>query len=201
MNFKFIFLFLMVFIVSSCKEEHENRQMASVKDIKKRELIFDLIQKSWIFNAKPVNETSQSLTQTWNEWRIFLTELDKKPKKTIGAFQKKSADLSSKALALSNGIPLEFDKPQIKARLAILITKVRMLDLYIHLKEIPDKKVVALIPEINVQLIALQNQMDKIIQKSKIPLEEGESDLIKMLDPSRAIPNSPQLDSNTSRVE
>jgi hypothetical protein len=76
-----------------------------------------------------------------------------------------------------------------------------MLDLYIHLKDIPDQKVIALIPEINIELASLQNQMDKMVQKSKIPLEEGESDLIKMLDSARAIPNMPQPDQNIPRVE
>jgi hypothetical protein len=47
----------------------------------------------------------------------------------------------------------------------------------------------------------LQNQMNKIIQKSKIPLEEGESELLKMLDTARAIPNTPQIDPNIPRVE
>ena len=104
-------------------------------------------------------------------------------------------------MALNNLIPEEFNKPQIKARIATLITKVRMLNLYIHLKDIPEQKVIALIPEINIQLLALQNQMDKIVQKNKIPLEEGESELLKMLDNSRAIPNKPQPDPNIPRVE
>jgi hypothetical protein len=43
--------------------------------------------------------------------------------------------------------------------------------------------------------------MDKIVIKSKIPLEEGESELLKMLDTTRAIPNKPQTDPNSPRVE
>lgn len=203
MKFKYIYVFLLILGLFSCKNENEKRQVESIKDIKKKELIFAIIDKAWVFNAKPINETSRSSALAWKELREFLSELDQKPKKTIGAFQKKSAELSKKVLALNNQIPSEFNKPQIKARIAILITKVRMLDLYIHLSDIPEQKVIALIPEINIQLVALQNQMDKIVQKSKIPLEEGESDLIKMLDSARAIPNSPQMpiDPNIPRVE
>jgi hypothetical protein len=127
---------------------------------------------------------------------MFLAELGQKPKKTIGAFQKKSTELSKKAMALNDFIPTEFNKPQIKARISILITKVRMLDLYIHLNDIPDQNVLVLVGEINTELASLQNEMDKIVQKSKIPLEEGESDLLKMLDTARAIPNKPQPDPN-----
>jgi hypothetical protein len=42
--------------------------------------------------------------------------------------------------------------------------------------------------------------MDKIVEKSKIPVEEGESDLLKMMDTTRAIPNVP-IDKNLPRVE
>jgi hypothetical protein len=42
--------------------------------------------------------------------------------------------------------------------------------------------------------------MDKIVEKSKIPVEEGESEL-KMMDPARAIPTQPLIDPNTPRVE
>lgn len=201
MKFRYIYIFLLIFGLFSCKNENEKRQEESIKDIKKKELIFSIIEKGWVFNAQPINETSRSSALAWNEWRSFLTELDQQPKKTIGAFQKKSAELSKKVMALNTLIPVEFDKPQIKARIAILITKVRMLDLYLHLKDIPEQKVIALIPEINIQLVALQNQMDKIVIKSKIPLEEGESELLKMLDTTRAIPNKPQTDPNSPRVE
>ena len=43
-------------------------------------------------------------------------------------------------MALNENIPIEIDKPQIKARIATLITKVRLLDLFIHLKNIPEQK-------------------------------------------------------------
>ena len=201
MKFKYIYIFLLIFGLFSCKNENEKRQEESIKDHKKKELIFSIIDKAWVFNAKPINTTSQANTISWKEWREFLVELDQKPKKTIGAFQKKSAELSKKAMALNNLIPVEFNKPQIKARISILITKVRMLDLYIHLKDIPEQKIIVLIPEINTELASLQQEMDKIVQKNKIPLEEGESDLLKMLDTARAIPNTPQPDPNIPRVE
>jgi len=201
MKFKFLFLFSLVFVLNSCKNDTEKRLVETQKDAKKKELIFSNINKGWVFNANPINATSQANTLSWNEWRLFLAELNQKPKKTIGAFQKKSTELSKKAMALNEFIPAEFNKPQIKARISILITKVRMLDLYIHLNDIPDQKVLALIPEINTELASLQNEMDKIVQKNKIPLEEGESDLLKMLDTARAIPNTPQPDQNIPRVE
>jgi len=201
MKFKFLYLFSLVFVLNSCKNDTEKRLVETQKDAKKKELIFSNIDKAWIFNANPINSVSQDTKLSWNEWRSFLAELEQKPKKTIGAFQKKSTELSKKVMALNDFTPAEFNKPQIKSRIAILITKVRMLDLYIHLKDIPDQKVIALIPEINTALASFQNQLDKMAQKSKIPLEEGESDLLKMLDTARAIPNTPQPDRNRPRIE
>jgi hypothetical protein len=74
------------------------------------------------------------------------------------------------------------------------------LDLFLNLDKIPDQKVIVLVSEINAELVSLQRQMDKIVEKSKIPVEEGESELMKMMDTSRAIPNTP-TDPNLPRVE
>lgn len=202
MKLKFIYLLSLFFVLNSCKNENEIRLVENKKDAKKKELIFSKIDKAWNFNAIPLNETSEAYTTTWTAWRDFMTELSYRPQKTIGAFQKRATTLSRKVTALNTSIPTDFNKPQIKSRISTLITKVRMLDLYIHLDDIPSEKVLALIPEINMELMSLQNQMDKIVQKNKIPLEEGESELLKMiLDTTRAIPNSTQFDPNLSRVE
>ena len=38
---------------------------------------------------------------------------------------------------------------------------------------------------------SLQLQFEEIVRKDKIPMEQGESDMIKMLDTTRAIPSTP----------
>lgn len=200
MKLKLAYIFFLVFILTSCRNDSEKQLVDTEKDFQKNELIVNNISKYWTFNASPSNSASQANAVKWTEWRLFLAELNQKPKKSIRAFQNKAAELSKKVKALTVNIPFEIDKPQIKARIATLITKVRLLYLFIHLKDIPESKVVVLVTQINEELTSLQNQMDKIVQKSKIPLEEGESDLIKMLDSSRAIPNE-QPDPNIPRVE
>jgi hypothetical protein len=59
--------------------------------------------------------------------------------KTIDISTKATA-ISKKAMALNENLPIQFDKPQIKSRISTLITKVRLLDLYIHLDAISDKR-------------------------------------------------------------
>ena len=202
-----LFLFL-VFMLNSCQDENEKRLAENKKEAKKKDIIFNNINKAWVFIDEPINEVSEQNVNTWKEWREFLKELDQKPRKTIGAFQKKSAAIAKKAMALNNNIPAQFNQPQIKSRISSLITKVKMMDLFIHLHKIPDEKVTFLIGEINKELVSLERQMDNIVVKSKIPKEQGEEDFLKMLDTTRAIPNSNMaptslrnIDQNLPKVE
>ena len=180
MKYKLISFFLLLFVLNSCQNNNEKRLAENKKAAEKKELIFSNINKGWVFYDTPVTEASENNMATWNEWRMFLAELAQKPKKNIGAFQQKSKSLSKKVMALNDNIPLEFNKPQIRTRISTLITKVRLLDLFLHLDNIPDKKVTNLVSEINLELVSLQRQMDKIVEKSKIPIEEGEYELMKM---------------------
>jgi hypothetical protein len=125
------------------------------------------------------------------EWRNFLIEINQKPKSTLGAFQKKATTLSKKVVDLNNNIPEEFNKPQVKARIAVITTKVKSMDLFIHLNQIPAVKVVKLIGDINMEIEYLQLQLEEIVKRSQIPKEEGEPDFVKMRDTTRAIPNTP----------
>ena len=201
MKYRVSLFLLFVFLLNSCQNQDEKRLAENKKEAKKKELIFNNINKGWVFYDTPINTVSEENIKSWNEWRQFLEELKGKPKKTIGAFQKKSSVIAQKAIALNNNIPEQFNKQQIKSRISVLITKIKMMDLYIHLDKIPDQKVVALIGDINKELVSLERQMDKIVEKNKIPLEEGESELMKMIkDTARAIPSTP-IDPNTPRVE
>jgi hypothetical protein len=190
MKYKISLFLLLVFVLNSCQNDNEKRLAENLKEAKKNEKIFNNINKAWVFIDEPINEASEKNVSSWNEWREFLKELGEKPRKTIGAFQKKSTAISKRAIALNNNIPAEFNQPQIKSRISILITKVKMMDLFIHLSTIPDEKVTFLIGEINKELVSLERQMDKIVEKSKIPKEEGEADFLRMLDTTRAIPST-----------
>jgi hypothetical protein len=144
------------------------------------------------FNTQPANAASQSLSVSWTAWRVLLNELSQKPKSTIGAFRSKAKTLSLKARDLNTNIPAQFDRPEIKSRIAVLLTKINALNLFINVADIPDQKVIATISDINTELSALQMQMGEIVRRSQIPKEEGEADMIRMLDTARAIPNTPK---------
>ncbi|WP_264535842.1 hypothetical protein [Flavobacterium sp. N1736] len=190
MKYKISLFLLLIFVLNSCQDENEKRRAENEKEAKKKEKIFNNINKAWVFIDEPINEVSEKNAGEWKEWRDFLEEIGEKPRKTIGAFQKKATAISKKAFALNNNIPSQFNQPQIKSRISILITKVKMMDLFIHLNQIPDEKVTFLIGDINKELVSLERQMDNIVVKSKIPKEQGEEDFLRMLDTTRAIPNT-----------
>ena len=81
--------------------------------------------------------------------------------------------------------------PEIKSRIAVITTKVNAVNLYINLNQIPGNKIVQLVKEINTELVSFQSQLEEIKVKSEIKIEDGEGDMIRMLDTSRAIPTNP----------
>ena len=190
MKFKIIYFLLVTLLFVSCKNDSDLRVIEQQKEAKKKEVIFNNINKGWIFSINQLEPTTQSKINRWVEWRAFLTEINQKPKSSISAFQKKSVALSKKVVDLNNNIPLEFNKPQIKSRITAVTTKIKTLDLYIHLNQIPDEKVIKLIADANIEIRALQLQMEEIVRRSLIPREVGEPDYIQMKDTSRAIPNT-----------
>jgi hypothetical protein len=174
----------------SCQDEDAIREKERLKNVEKSEVLFEKINKSWNFNAFSGSEEVRSILKNWNEWNDFSRELSQKPKSSINAFRKKAIALSKKAEALNNNVPEKFNNPQVKSRISIIVSQVHSLDLYINLDKIPAEKVVGIIPNINKGMQSLEAQFQEILRKEKIPLEQGESDMIKMLDTSRAIPSS-----------
>jgi hypothetical protein len=189
MQLKSFYLLFLALLIASCKNDNSQLILEQQKEAQKKEVVFNIISRGWVFDISPIEATTQSKIQNWGEWRNFLTEINQKPKSSIGAFQKKATVLSKKAMDLELNIPVEFDKPQMKTRITVLITKIKSLDLYIHLQQIPAQKVTKLVGEINSEIDFLQLQMEEIVKRSQIPLEEGEQDLIMMKDTTRAIPD------------
>jgi hypothetical protein len=189
MNYKRFFTLVSILLLLSCQKNDEKQLAEQQKDAQAKALIYTKISKGWHFTTPVLNPTTQTMVQNWRELREFNTELNLTPKSSIGAFQKKAKDLSKLALALNNNIPPAFNKPQIKSRITALVTKINSINLFINLDAIPEQKVIALVAEVDVEMLSIYQQMDEIVRKNQIPLEEGESDMIRMLDTARAIPN------------
>ena len=190
MKFKFTTLLLSLIVLFSCQDEDVIREKERLKTIEKSEAIFAQIDKAWNFNAASSTTEVQSILKNWNQWNDFSREIEQKPKSSINAFRKKAIALSKKAEDLNKNIPEKFNNPQVKSRISIIVTQLNQLDLYINLDKIPAEKVIAIIPNVNNGLQSLEAQFQEILRKEKIPMEQGEADMIKMLDTTRAIPSS-----------
>ena len=127
-------------------------------------------------------------------------ELEQKPKTSLLAFKMKSKNVALRADSLSLSVPSEFNIPQVRSRLVTLKTKLNALEMYLNLNEIPEKKVISLITEVNSEIKGVYGQWNEIIIKKAIPREIGEDEMIKALDTSR-FANSKFLEESMSKSE
>ena len=188
MKKQLIGLLALIILIIGCKNDNNQRAIEQEKDIKKKEVVFENINKDWNFIVPNLNPQAQILVNNWVEWRLFKEDISRKPKSSIGAFQQKSKSLSKKASDLNLTIPSLIATTAVKSRISVLITQIKMLELYMNLQQIPYEKVKLLMPEINLGIASLNAQFEELIRKQQIPLEKGESDMIRMLDTTRAIP-------------
>jgi len=199
-------LLLAVALAVSCKDDSDARLQDIARNDKRNEQIFSKIDKAWDFDAPATSPNVQNIIANWAEWRLFMTELEQKPKSTIGAFKQKAKTLSRKVADLNNNIPAQFDKSEIRSRIMTLSTKVKSLDLYINLDKIPEDKVLKLIPEVKTELASLEAHMEKIVTKSNIRLEEGEAEMIRALSDSvnkkmPKMPTPPNSNENGEQID
>ena len=169
----------------SCKDDETQRLAENLKAEKLNDSILKVIGENWRFNVPPVNAKVAAHLSGWNEWQQFNTELMQKPTGSINAYRQKTKNLVAKADQLKTNIPLFFDKPQVRSRIGVLITKIKSLYTFINIEVIPEKKVVGLIKEITHETTSLQNQMDELIILSEIPKEVGEDEMLRAMDTVR----------------
>ena len=118
MKLRFLATLLVLACITSCQEDPKARALEQEKETQKREVVFANINKGWNFNSQPSNATARSLMVNWTEWRVFLNELEQKPKSSIGAFQQKAKTLSKRAIELNINIPIQYNLPEIKSTAA-----------------------------------------------------------------------------------
>ncbi|MXN92676.1 hypothetical protein GR160_15715 [Flavobacterium sp. Sd200] len=196
--FKILFFVGMALCVLSCGNDEEQRIAETKRAKKQNDSIIKVISDNWRFDVPaPTQKVAERIT-SWNEWAQFNTELRQKPAGTAkNAYLQKTKTLVKRADLLKNNIPMFFNKPQVRSRMGVLITKIKSLYTYMSIETIPAKKVIAIIGEITHEMDALQNQLDEIVRISEIPKEQGEEEMLRALDTTRmANPDAmmPKLD-------
>lgn len=179
MKLLFSYSFMLLLLFSSCKEDTQVHEIEIQKAKKEKELVFNSINKAWNFPERTLTPESQIISTSWNEWRLFINELHQKPTATISAFKLKTRNLVQKADMLEATIPNKLNKPQVKTRLVAMITKLKALNMFLNVDRIPEKRVVTIITDLNLEVNAMYDQIEKIVRRSHIQLEEGEAVMIK----------------------
>jgi hypothetical protein len=179
----FYFILASVLLVS-CNDFDEQAKEAE-KLAQKNELVFQNISKKWNFNFPQAQPEIEKVLLSWNEWQQFQKEMQQKPKTSLLAFQMKVKNVSGKADTLAVTVPENYNSPQVRSRLITLNTKIKSLDTFIHLQDIPEKRVTQLIEEINTEINGVYKQWNEIVIKAAIPKEIGEDEMIRALDTTR----------------
>jgi len=174
-----------MFVLLSCKDNTNQTKIEYRKEQARQKNVVAQLETIWIFAEEPFTPEVQNKIIRWSAWRNFVIEINDKPHVTLRSFQKKTEALAVKSQELNNNIPAEYNQPSVKSRVSVLLTKIRLLDLYINLHKIPMKKVEDLINEVNSDISSLQFQMETINARNSLPKEDGE-DFIKMMDTTRA---------------
>lgn len=174
-------LFILSFLVFSCKDEDEIRKEEAQRAAQKQSEIFKAISESWKFKPADFSEEAYSIVQQWAEWNMFYNELLQKPQTNISAFQRKSKMLVNYSEALESTIPEVFNIPQVQSRFEVLDTKLKLLKTYITLDDIPTEKVIKTVKEINIEVESVVSRMKTILEKNKIQREEGETELLESI--------------------
>jgi len=172
-------------LLFSCKDDEAQRRAETVRTAKQNDSILKVISENWRFNVAPVNPKVGIRINLWNEWRQYIDEISQKPTGSLTAYREKTKNIVNRSQQLNSNIPMFFDKPQLRSRIAVLVIKTQSLSTYINVEVIPDKMIISLIKEITHETTAIQNQMDELVRKSEIPKETGEEEMLKALDTVR----------------
>lgn len=192
-----------LFFLISCKNETEDTLTVSTYK-QDKQLSYNKLNASWNFQERTLTPESQSIATSWNDWRLFTSELYRKPKGTIGAFKNKTNILVKHADTLSYTLPEKINKPQIKARLNTIVTKLKVLQVFMNLDYIPETRVVKTLQELNLEINAFQDQIEEIVRRTHIQLEEGEAKMIESVGgkvPNPAAPVTPPLEEEIIQFE
>lgn len=180
-----LFTLLLSLSVLSCEDEEKQHHEETVRAEKANDSLLNVIKEKWAFNLPELNTKTNAKVDNWNEWQQFKTELEQSPTGAISAYRQKTKSLVKAAENLKNNIPVFFDKPQVKSRIDVIITKTKSLYTYMNLTTIPDKKVTSLINELSTETISLQSQLEELVRISEIPKEMGEEEMLRALDTVR----------------
>ncbi len=160
-----------------CKKEVVDITATNEKQLKQQDSLFQLVNKQWVFTEPVAIDEVKFDLRNWKEWKDFQDEILSKPLTSLSAFRKEALDLVVLGDKLEKSIPEKYQKKSIHSRVSLLVTQLHTLEMFMELDEIPHKEIAVIIPNINKSMQSIARQFEEIVEKKRIPLEEGESEL------------------------
>ncbi|WKW46046.1 hypothetical protein P3875_09680 [Myroides sp. JBRI-B21084] len=171
-------LFLTLF--TSCNKKNTTVPIVTTK-ISQDSLVRS-IHKKWQFKVVVANNAVASKINNWDQWNNFSNELTIKPNASLSSLKRKATILVEKAAVLKTNIPEMYNKPEVKARLALLETNIQNLDMLLELEPLNIKEINNLLAAIQKNTNSLINQFNEFEIKANIPKETGEDQLMLTID-------------------
>jgi uncharacterized coiled-coil protein SlyX len=188
---RYLGFFILILLLFACNQEPNTQKEDQKKQLVKEQEAFQAIEKAWIFSASVLYTDTQNLTNGWNSWVAFRNFLAQKPKTSLQAFKEKAKTLHEKSLLLTDDIPQDLQKQEIFGRVHVIQTECKNLEMYLALQQVPVKEVNYTVVQLNQAILDVENRINEIYTKSKIPLEKGELEMLQRLkDTSRAAKNT-----------
>lgn len=136
--------------------------------------LIQLLDAEWKFKAPEYSDDVFYALNNWEEWRMMINNLEKKPAKSISAYQKKVSDLLNQIESLPETLPEGFQNQAILSRINLLKTHAQTLDMLLELNPIPYKETLPYFNLIQKDIRSIANQFQEVITKKNIPIESGE---------------------------
>jgi len=178
---RYIFVLIgLSFLVVGC-----NKQAEATKNLPltvSQDSLVRSIYNQWKFTVAVSNPSVNSKLNSWEDWRNYSNELTIAPNASLTNLMRKATALVEKSEALKNNIPELYNKPETKARLALLETNIQNLDMRLELEPLNVKEISGLLANIQKNTNSLINQFDEFEIKAKIPKETGEEQLHQSID-------------------
>jgi hypothetical protein len=185
-HLRHILLFGLFALLFSCQEDSA-QHAANLKEItKKNNDAFKAISAKWAFTIPQPTPGAATQMANWQEWNLYVKELQEKPKPSLQAYREKSKLMVTRTEGLLNNMPPLYNNPAVRTRISVLITKVRLIYMLLGAdNNIPSDRIITLITDINRESAQLLLQFDELVRRSQIRTEQGEEEMIRALDTVR----------------
>src|SRR5690606_2711808 len=179
---KFYLTLIALVVLCGCKKTTSDTYSLNEEQVRRQDSLFNNVNQKWIFEQPETPKIVQDKISEWKDWHNLLDEYTSKPLSSISAFREEAENLAKLGDKLAATVPEEFKNPAVLSRIALLNTHLQDLDMYMQLDQVPDKKIAEILTNINKNTQSIILQMEEILLKKNIPLEEGEENLYQNID-------------------